>query len=112
MKVLAATSLAVSLAPAALAQQFSAQSQNAEQTMSRLMSMKIADHQKMRDAGLMGKGRWASFAAPSPCVDGVSNGTFQCNNVDLYAFASHSDLGSEAAEGNDVWVSAPKVFWS
>ena len=44
------------------------------------------------------------------CVDGVAaaipgdaNNTFRCNNIDLYHFRSHVDLGSNQGEGSSSW---------
>ncbi|KAF2018535.1 hypothetical protein BU24DRAFT_385184 [Aaosphaeria arxii CBS 175.79] len=40
------------------------------------------------------------FAAAIP---GDFNNTFRCNNIDLYHFLSHADLGSEAGQGSSSW---------
>ncbi|KAF7329308.1 MYND-type domain-containing protein [Mycena kentingensis (nom. inval.)] len=46
----------------------------------------------------------------TPCIDGYANAassnannTYMCNNVDLYAFIPHAELGSTAQVGNDIW---------
>ncbi|KAF7314051.1 hypothetical protein HMN09_00563900 [Mycena chlorophos] len=43
----------------------------------------------------------------TPCVDGYAGteegNTFSCNNLDLYSFTSHADLGSTTGFGNDIW---------
>ncbi|KAG5646748.1 hypothetical protein DXG03_002430 [Asterophora parasitica] len=46
----------------------------------------------------------AQFAALpfTPCVNGRA-GEFKCNNVDLYSFKSHKELGSPNGEGSSSW---------
>ena len=105
MKTYAATLL---IAGWASAQGFSAASQNGEQQMTKLMSTKIAQRESQRAAGIFGNGQYKSFAAAAPCIDGkstppVGNVTYLCNNVDLYSFLSHEDMGSADAEGSDNW---------
>ncbi|KAJ7776767.1 hypothetical protein DFH07DRAFT_865635 [Mycena maculata] len=43
----------------------------------------------------------------TPCVGGYAgtavNNTYSCNNLDLYSFTPHANLGSEDLIGNDVW---------
>lgn len=46
----------------------------------------------------------------TPCIDGFAaaipgdkNNTFQCNNIDLYHFLSHADLGSWGGRGSSSW---------
>ncbi|KAJ7064325.1 hypothetical protein C8F01DRAFT_1130993 [Mycena amicta] len=43
----------------------------------------------------------------TPCVDGYAGteegNTFSCNNLDLYSFTPHADLGSKSEFGNDIW---------
>ncbi|KAJ6516969.1 hypothetical protein DFH09DRAFT_845630, partial [Mycena vulgaris] len=43
----------------------------------------------------------------TPCIDGYAgtkaNGTYMCNNLDLYSFTPHADMGSTAKVGNDIW---------
>jgi choice-of-anchor B domain-containing protein len=36
-------------------------------------------------------------------IPGDRNNTFRCNNIDLYHFLSHADLGDELAEGSSSW---------
>ncbi|CAK5262549.1 unnamed protein product [Mycena citricolor] len=42
-----------------------------------------------------------------PCVDGYAGSeegnTFACNNLDLYSFTPHAELGSATEFGNDIW---------
>lgn len=45
------------------------------------------------------KHRPLSYAA---CVNGRA-GEFKCNNIDLYSFKSHADLGSATGEGSSSW---------
>ncbi|KAJ7360766.1 hypothetical protein DFH08DRAFT_842251 [Mycena albidolilacea] len=43
----------------------------------------------------------------TPCVGGYAgtdeSNTFACNNLDLYSFTPHADLGSKTEFGNDIW---------
>ncbi|KAJ6541524.1 hypothetical protein B0H19DRAFT_959067 [Mycena capillaripes] len=43
----------------------------------------------------------------TPCVSGYAGteegSTFSCNNLDLYSFTPHADLGSTTEFGNDIW---------
>ncbi|KAJ7842973.1 hypothetical protein B0H14DRAFT_2359273 [Mycena olivaceomarginata] len=47
------------------------------------------------------------IAKYTPCIDGYAgteaNNTYMCNNLDLYSFTPHGDLGSSAKVGNDIW---------
>ncbi|KAK5943803.1 hypothetical protein PMZ80_003084 [Knufia obscura] len=36
------------------------------------------------------------------CINGRA-GEYQCKNIDMHAFLSHEDLGSEDLRGNDIW---------
>ncbi|RPB00709.1 hypothetical protein L873DRAFT_1834993 [Choiromyces venosus 120613-1] len=40
--------------------------------------------------------------AYTPCLNGKA-GEFRCNNVDLYDFVSHADLGNKTSEGSSTW---------
>ncbi|KAG5650706.1 hypothetical protein H0H81_011312 [Sphagnurus paluster] len=66
-----------------------------------MMRNKTAKFTSRRAAGLYQsrKHRALSYA---PCVDGRA-GEFKCNNVDLYSFKSHAELGSETGEGSSSW---------
>ncbi|KAJ7718245.1 hypothetical protein B0H16DRAFT_1609493 [Mycena metata] len=43
----------------------------------------------------------------TPCVGGYAgtdaDNTYSCNNLDLYSFTPHADLGSKTNFGNDIW---------
>ncbi|KAK7063478.1 hypothetical protein R3P38DRAFT_2818700 [Favolaschia claudopus] len=43
----------------------------------------------------------------TPCVGGYAGteegNTYSCNNLDLYSFTPHADLGSKTKMGNDIW---------
>ncbi|KAJ7645088.1 hypothetical protein DFH06DRAFT_1271122 [Mycena polygramma] len=42
----------------------------------------------------------------TPCIEGYAgkgNNTYACNNLDLYSFTPHGDIGSTAKVGNDIW---------
>ncbi|KAJ7124474.1 hypothetical protein C8R44DRAFT_783557 [Mycena epipterygia] len=47
------------------------------------------------------------IAQYTPCIDGHAgtedNNTYMCNNLDLYSFTPHADMGSTAKVGNDLW---------
>ncbi|KAJ7124480.1 hypothetical protein C8R44DRAFT_619950 [Mycena epipterygia] len=47
------------------------------------------------------------IAEYTPCIDGHAgtavNSTYMCNNLDLYSFTPHADMGSTAKVGNDIW---------
>src|SRR2546430_2094139 len=71
----------------------------------RLMQLK-ADHWKsMRENGVFDSGRYKSISTTTACVNGKA-GEYSCQNVDMYAFLSHEDMGSSTKEGNDVWGKA------
>ncbi|KAJ7511681.1 hypothetical protein B0H11DRAFT_1952599 [Mycena galericulata] len=58
----------------------------------------------MRDAPVVGLHAIKDF---TPCVGGYAgtteNNTYSCNNLDLYSFTPHADLGSTTQFGNDIW---------
>jgi hypothetical protein len=70
--------------------------------MERLMDMKVTSREKLRKDGYFAAGRWNSTNGVQTCTNGKA-GEYSCNGVDLQAFASHEDLGSETKEGNDIW---------
>ncbi|KAK5715149.1 hypothetical protein LTR15_010566 [Elasticomyces elasticus] len=56
------------------------------------------------------RGNWRQRNDHIKCRDGLAvaeagnaNQTFRCNNVDMYDFKSHADLGSWGGEGSDTW---------
>ncbi|KAH8846835.1 hypothetical protein MCOR27_010753 [Pyricularia oryzae] len=75
----------------------------------RIMEMKV----KQWDAQIA-SGQMNSFQYPelgyTKCENGFAaaipgdfNSTFRCNNVDLYHFLSHADLGSKEGQGSSSW---------
>ncbi|KAJ6562615.1 hypothetical protein B0H19DRAFT_944475 [Mycena capillaripes] len=47
-----------------------------------------------------------AVAEYTPCINGYAgtgNNTYACNNLDLYSFTPHGDLGSTVKVGNDIW---------
>jgi hypothetical protein len=70
--------------------------------MDRLMGMKVSSREKLRSNGYFEPGKWQSSNAVQTCTGGKA-GEYGCDNVDLYSFASHEDLGSATKEGNDLW---------
>jgi choice-of-anchor B domain-containing protein len=70
--------------------------------MDRLKELKTASWDKMRAAGAFAAGKYQSSTAFTPCVNGKA-GEYSCDNVDLYTFLSHEDMGSTTREGNDIW---------
>ena len=94
-------SLVAVLAMAAMATSRSIKNKN-QVTMERLMGLKVASREKLRDDGYFGAGKWKSSSEVQTCTGGKA-GEYGCDKVDLYSFASHEDLGSETKEGNDLW---------
>ncbi|TKX24082.1 hypothetical protein C1H76_3650 [Elsinoe australis] len=73
------------------------------------MSMKIAQWDAEIAAGLMNSTQYPELGY-TKCVDGIAaaipgdaNNTFQCNNIDLYHFLSHAQLGSTQGQGYSSW---------
>ena len=77
----------------------------AQQDVSRMASlkaMKVASRQRMQTEGAFDANRYKSYQGVTPCVDGKA-GEYSCDNVDLYGFLTHGDMGSATREGNDIW---------
>jgi choice-of-anchor B domain-containing protein len=75
-----------------------------------LLTMKQADWAELERQGLMNQSLYPSIKAKAPCTDGKSVAipgnarfTFRCDNVDLYDFKSHKDLGSQKGWGSSSW---------
>lgn len=76
----------------------------AEATMDRLMSIKVSQRETQRSLGWFGGSKlYKKLTSRAPCVRGKAAGTYACNNIDMYSFLSHEDMGSVTKEGNDVW---------
>ena len=59
---------------------------------------------------MFNQSRYPAIPRMAPCSDGksvampgVEGYTFRCNNMDLYDFRSHKDLGSKAGFGSSSW---------
>ena len=76
-----------------------------------IMETKHASWDRQREAGELESSKWQALQAPyvkcegglATVVPGDANQTFKCNNMDLYDFKSHADLGSFAGEGSSSW---------
>ncbi|KAJ0114111.1 hypothetical protein J7T55_007945 [Diaporthe amygdali] len=75
----------------------------------RSMAAKTAQWDSELAAGLMQSAQYPELSY-TPCIDGLAaaipgdaNNTFQCNNIDLYHFLSHADLGSTQGFGSSSW---------
>ncbi|EGS22392.1 uncharacterized protein CTHT_0019230 [Thermochaetoides thermophila DSM 1495] len=78
--------------------------------MEELMALKEAEWDTFAQQGLFGgSALYPKISNRIPCINGKAvlstkgNNTYSCRNVDLHAFLSHEDLGSQAKAGNDVW---------
>ncbi|KAF2458122.1 hypothetical protein BDY21DRAFT_341600 [Lineolata rhizophorae] len=74
-----------------------------------IMSNKDAQFARQRAAGAYNSAQYQELGY-TPCVDGLATAvegdamnTFRCNNIDLYHFMSHADLGSQTGEGASSW---------
>ncbi|KAJ3177669.1 hypothetical protein HDU85_005780 [Gaertneriomyces sp. JEL0708] len=77
--------------------------------MSKLMQHKVAAWEQCETSTSLVCARQQNlaFAAPTPlgftkCVDGFA-GEYPCKGLDLLSFVPHTDLGSGAGFGNDIW---------
>ncbi|KAG8627414.1 hypothetical protein KVT40_004897 [Elsinoe batatas] len=75
----------------------------------RSMAAKMAQWDSEIAAGLMNSTRYPELGY-TKCVNGVAaaipgdaNNTFACNNIDLYHFLSHAQLGSTQGQGSSSW---------
>ena len=76
-----------------------------------IMETKHASWDRQRAAGELQSSQYAALDTPMvKCENGLAiveagnaNQTFKCNNIDLYDFKSHADLGSFAGEGSSSW---------
>lgn len=67
-----------------------------------LMSKKRAAFSKHERMGAFNAKKWPKINKPTPCVNGKA-GEFRCENIDLWYFASHADLGSATGQGSSSW---------
>jgi len=68
--------------------------------MNKVMKIKNAEWKACMAAGECPK-KLQSIKAATPCQNGYA-GEYPCSNVDLHAFVSLEDLGSNG-DGNDIW---------
>ncbi|KAF2431461.1 hypothetical protein EJ08DRAFT_648976 [Tothia fuscella] len=80
------------------------------QFMAQMMAKKEATFARQRAAGAYNAAQYPKVDKPVQCVAGKAiaipgnaNYTFNCNNIDLYSFKSHADLGSATGEGSSSW---------
>ncbi|KAF8477083.1 hypothetical protein BDZ91DRAFT_757660 [Kalaharituber pfeilii] len=83
-------------------------SESTTSIMTELMQEKIKTRQKWRDLGVFKSKLYSRLSSFQPCKNGKSGRgkgkeSFKCNKIDMTAFISHEDMGSETREGNDVW---------
>lgn len=106
----------LALAPAALALKelsFSKQEYESGVVHEAIMETKHASWDRQRESGEMDSSQYPALPLDIPfvkcegglatVVPGDANQTFQCNNMDMYDFKSHADLGSFAGEGSSSW---------
>jgi len=74
---------------------------NETSKMNRVMPLKEAQWHKCAEEGTCPMKLDSILDGPYPCTNGMAAG-YPCKNVDLLAFLSVADLGSNA-NGNDVW---------
>ena len=74
--------------------------------MATLKALKLATRQRMQSEGAFDANKYKSSQDVTPCVDGKA-GEYSCENVDLYGFLTHGDMGSSTREGNDIWGKFP-----
>ncbi|KAJ3507670.1 hypothetical protein NLJ89_g6173 [Agrocybe chaxingu] len=53
-------------------------------------------------SGAFDSARFSAIEDFTPCVDGFA-GEFRCNNIDLYSFYTHAELGSTVGQGSSSW---------
>lgn len=69
--------------------------------MDRLMSLKLRQRETQRTMGFFDPGKYSDKHVK--CENGKS-GEYSCNNVDMYGFLSHEEMGSATRMANDCWV--------
>lgn len=67
-----------------------------------IMSAKRASFASHRAAGRYNAAQYAKIEEKVACANGKA-GEFRCDNIDLYSFYSHTDLGSTTGEGSSSW---------
>ena len=72
--------------------------------------MDKADWAEMEQRGLMNQSLYPNIDGKVACSNGIAASTpgdpkytFRCNNIDLYDFKSHKNLGSSMAFGSSSW---------
>ncbi|KAF7440133.1 hypothetical protein PC9H_000477 [Pleurotus ostreatus] len=67
-----------------------------------IMDMKHRLWSAKEAAGAFNSARYSKIEDFTPCINGTA-GEFRCNNIDLYSFYSHADLGSQTGQGSSSW---------
>jgi choice-of-anchor B domain-containing protein len=78
--------------------------------MRQIMEDKEKTFTRQREAGAYQSSQYPPIDKRVNCVNGLAtaipgnpNYTFRCNNIDLFNFKSHADLGSPRGEGSSSW---------
>lgn len=67
-----------------------------------LIGAKESTFERQLQAGAYNSSQYPSVRRFTPCIRGKAAG-YSCSNMDLYAFAPHTELGSETGEGSSSW---------
>lgn len=74
------------------------------------IALKEETFARQEAAGAYAAEQYISLDGPMPCVNGKVEAipgnatyTFKCNNIDLYHFLSHAELGSSEGQGSSSW---------
>jgi choice-of-anchor B domain-containing protein len=71
--------------------------------MEGMMELKTQEWEAAAARGMFaGSKKYKKTDKLTKCKNGYA-GEYKCNNVDMYSFLSHEDMGSESFTGNDVW---------
>ncbi|KAF7187892.1 hypothetical protein HII31_10792 [Pseudocercospora fuligena] len=108
---------AACLLSAAHAAQYSKEQYQSGEVMAKMMQAKEAAWAKRKAAGDYDSAKWNGWNENSrngrvsvQCVDGVAevvpgdaDQTYKCNNIDMYDYKTHEELGSNDGEGSGSW---------
>lgn len=74
------------------------------------IALKEETFARQEQSGAYNSAQHAAIEGPLKCTNGVveakpgdKNYTFKCNNVDLYHFVPHAELGSAVGQGSSSW---------
>lgn len=68
----------------------------------RIMNIKESTFARQREEGVYDSTQYSPVNGVTKCVNGYAAG-YKCSNIDLYAYASHKELGSSTGEGSSSW---------